>query len=496
MKFYAFGLNHETASVALTEQFSLDASAQQMLYDHVELSDGAEWMLVSTCNRMEAYLHGTDADLRRLKSAFALRAGRPWPENAFCFEDEDAVRHVLHVTSGIRSLVLGDGQILSQLKDAYRVAVDAGTVDTLLHRLMHAAFRAAKRVATETALSSGAASVSSAAVAMARHHFEATGRPSLDGARVALVGAGKMGRLALTALGGHAIERVTITNRSPERAERVAADHQNAAQTVATAPWANRHAALADADVVIVATGAPEPVLRVADLPARSTTAPAAFLIDISVPRNIDPAIDGCTGYRVCDLDALRAWTEQVEAQRSTEIPAAETICDEILSEFVTWVFHQQALQPAIGAIRETFEAIRTQEVERHGHRVEGLDRQELDRLTQSIMQKLLAVPIVRLKNTDPDSIDFVRGIKLLHALFSRPGCEDPSAQHAGAQPLAEQRPHTLADACPFHAAGEEDATTDALLERVMRMRDEADATDAPAPDAADRVPVPARAEA
>jgi glutamyl-tRNA reductase len=172
----------------------------------------------------------------------------------------------------------------------------------------------------------------------------------------------------------------------------------------------------------------------------------------------------------VRDLDDLQAWTEQVEATRDTQVPRAKAICEEQLQEFVTWVFHQEAMQPAIQAIRDTFDAIREQEVERHAHRTD-MDRAEVDRLTRSIMQKLLAVPIVKLKNVDPESIDFVQGIQLLHALFTRPACED-----AAARPLAE-RPDAYTPSlddtpsgCPFDPEEAEDADSEELIQHALRL--------------------------
>jgi glutamyl-tRNA reductase len=371
-------------------------------------------------------------------------------------------------------MVVGDGQILAQVKDAYSRAVDAGAVDSLLHRLMHTAFRAAKRVASETDLASGAASVSTAAVAMASDHFAEFGAEDLSGAHVLLVGAGKMGRLAIGALDSYAPASISVTNRSPERAREVAEEH--GARTVA---WEDRYEAVAAADFVVVATGAPEPVLNAGRLPhggsastgcpvdhggsradRSSTEAPSTLLIDISMPRNIDPVIGELDAFTVFDLDDLKAWTERVEKERGSEIPHAQEICETLLSDFVTWVFHQQALQPAIQAIRSTFDAIREQEVDRHAEKT-GMNREEVDRLTTSIMQKLLAVPIVKLKNVDPDSISFVQGIQLLHALFSRPGCEDESAQVASDKdqavqqrlPDADGKQPSLSDApsdCPY----------------------------------------------
>jgi glutamyl-tRNA reductase len=470
MTFYAFGLNHEHAPVKTAEAFALSPEAQHALYDAVDLQDEAEVIFVSTCNRTEVYLYGTEADVRQVQAVLSARAGVRWPRDiAFHHEDEAAIRHILQVTSGLRSLVLGDGQILAQVKEAYRRAVDAGSVHSLMHRLMHMAFRAAKRVAHETDLASGAASVSTAAVAMARDYFdERTVAQGLQGVHVMLVGAGKMGRLALSALEGHAPASITVTNRSPEKANDVAQAYRALAL-----PWEERHEALADADLVIVATGAPDPVLTAPRVPTDSLGDGTLF-IDISMPHNIDPDVRGIPGCTLHDLDALHAWADQVKVERGSSVPEAEAICEDILGDFVTWVFHQQALQPAIQAIRSTFDSIRKQEVDRHAHRT-GMDREEVDRLTRSIMQKLLAVPIVKLKNVDPDSIDFVQGIKLLHALFSRPTCEDESARRlreSDGSPSVQLS--DTPDACPFHPEDERDA--DALLERALTAASPADA--------------------
>ena len=461
MTFYAFGLNHEHAPVKTAEAFAMDTSVQRSVYGALDLRENAEVILLSTCNRTEVYLYGTEADVRQVQAVLGTLAGTRWPQSdAFHYENEDAIRHILQVTAGLRSLVLGDAQILSQVKAAYRRAVDEGSVHSAMHRLMHMAFRAAKRVAHETNLASGAASVSTAAVAMARDYFDdRIVTEGLQGVHVLMVGAGKMGRLALAALKDHAPASITVTNRSPEKAESVAQSFQALAL-----PWEHRHAAAADADLVIVATGAPEPTMR-AEMLNESAVSGTLF-IDIAMPHNIDPAIGTLAGSTLYDLDDLHGWADQVKEERSSSVPEAEAICESILRDFVTWVFHQQALQPAIQAIRSTFEAVRAQEVERHAHRT-GMKREEVDRLTRSIMQKLLAIPIVKLKNVDPNSIDFAQGIKLLHALFSRPTCEDESArrlrEHDG-EPSVELS--DAAEGCPFHP--EEDADADTLLRRAL----------------------------
>jgi glutamyl-tRNA reductase len=461
--FFAFGLNHETASVATSEAFALFEEAQRRVHTAFRAgqpapdADGPELVLVSTCNRTEAYLYGTGADVERLKALLACEARRAWPEEeAFLRSDEAAVEHVLEVTAGLRSLVPGDVQILAQVKDAYRRAVEADAVDMVGHRLMHTAFRAAKRVQSETSLSSGAASVSTAAVALAEDFFRKRLPAGWTDRRALLVGAGKMGRLALEALAGRpegTLASVAVTNRSPERAEDAAR-----AFGADVVPWEARHAAAARADLVVVATGAEAPVLHARELPDRPTAADAAALVvDIARPRNADSAIAERPGYALRDMDALQEWVREAQSARRAALPQAEAICDEMKREFVSWVFHQEALQPAIEAIRSTFENIRRQEIERHAHRFSDADAESLERLTQSILQKLLAVPIVRLKGLGGESMDFSRGIRLLRTLFSRPGCEDAAArpveeraEEEAPASTREERPVAAPARCPY----------------------------------------------
>ncbi|MEF8816624.1 MAG: glutamyl-tRNA reductase [Salinibacter sp.] len=463
MRFYAVGLNHECTSLERTERFALSPEAQETLYANLSLSADAEVVVLSTCNRTEAYLYGTEADLRQVKALLGHGAGTRWPEGtAFQERDEDAVRHLLQVTSGLRSVVLGERQIFAQVKAAYERAVDAGGVHSVMHRLFHTAFRAAKRVSSETGLVQGAASVSTAAVEMARQVLSDSDGCGLEDTAVVLVGAGKMGRLALEALADESLRSLTVLNRSPERAQDVAASFGGE-----THPWGRRHEAVAAADLALVATGASEPVIHDSALPSPGET---TLLVDVAMPRNVDPAVADCSGYRLYDLDDLEAWTARVREQRADAVPKAESICEDLLEDFVTWVFHQQALKPAIQAIRDTFDTIREQEVDRHAHRTD-MDREEVDRLTESIMQKLLAVPIVRLKNVDPESIDFVQGIELLHALFA-PSDEENAGRSLPDAPEADTP--DLGDApsrCPYltHAPGTSGDETEEV-EEALRL--------------------------
>ena len=463
MTFFVFGLNHETAPVGVREAFALDEGVLRTLYRTVPVAADTEWIVLSTCNRTEVYGYGTHTDVAQIKQELAAQAGQAWPEaQAFLLEDEAAILHVLSVTAGLKSLVLGDAQILAQVKEAYRLAAGEEQVGAVMHRLMHTAFRAAKRVINETHLTSDTASVAAAAVDQANRFFEQMTGAGLEGRRVLLLGAGRMGRLALEALFAYHPGAITIANRTPLRAEALAQTCK--ARVVA---WEERYTALKKADWVIVASGAAEPVLHASRMPEHLVDIPQ-LLVDIAVPRNVDPAINKRPGYAIINLDTLNEGLVQVEALRRSEVPAAQALCREVLGEYVSWFFHHQTLQPAIHAIRETFETIRLQEIERHHHRFSDLDRAELDRLTTSIIQKLLAVPVVRLKNVNPDSIDFTRGIQLLEALFSRPDCEEETPERTGTP--GETPPSENPALCPFEPKENLPADLKAQLRDALRM--------------------------
>lgn len=421
MPFFAFGFNYESSPAEARDKYALDEQKQRTLYRTVNTSEDAEWIVLSTCNRTEVFLYGSEEDRELIKAEVGRLAGTEWdPQLAFHYEDEAAVRHVLHVASGLKSLVIGDGQILSQVKQAYRIAVEEERVGAILHRLMHSAFRAAKRVFHETSLTSGSVSISGAAVAMARAHFDERLQDGLRGKRVLVVGAGQMGRLALHVLKKQGLKSLRVTNRSRERALS-AAECCN----VEVVEWDDRYDAIHNSDLVIVATGSQKPVVEREALLSRVEPESQVLIVDIGVPRNVDPEVDDLPGYRVLDLDALNAWIGRSEQLRRDDVPKAMAICEDVLSEYVSWMFHQQALQPGIQAIRETFEAIRKKAIERHHRRFSEVDRHELEVLTSSILQKLLAVPIVRLKSVGTEDLDFARSIKLLQFLFSRPDCEE-----------------------------------------------------------------------
>jgi glutamyl-tRNA reductase len=439
MAFITFGLNHRTAPLALRERFALSENAVRRLYQDVRPAGHAEFIVLSTCNRTEAYVFGEDDDRCALEHMLVDYVGLPWPrESAYVLRDEAAVRHILHVAAGLDSMVVGDAQILAQLKDAYRWAVDEASVGTVLHRLMHTAFRTAKRIVTETDLASGRASVPGMAARLAVAFAREQGWKPVE---VLILGAGQMARLAAEAIRGEMPARIRVANRTAARA-RVLAE----AGGYESVDWEARHAAAAEAHLVVAATGAPEPVLTAPALAAASPSDRPRLVLDLGTPRNVSPEVAALPGFRLIDLDGLNERIAGIQAERLRELPAAHRIVDEMVADFVAWFFHHQALQPAIHTILETFDTIRRQEIDRHAHRLTAFDRAELDRLTWSIMQKVLAVPVVRLKTAGLPSIDYAQGIHLLQTLFAREGCDEVATSPHDERPVFA----VSGSGCPF----------------------------------------------
>ncbi len=418
MDYFAFGINHRTAPVEIREAFEYDAESLERLYAAVGQLKGAEWLVLSTCNRTEVYLHGQPRHAARLREAISGRAGA-WPaDRAFEYRGREAVVHVLEVVSGIRSQILGDGQILNQVKGAYRIASTAGTLGPWMHRLMHTAFATAKEIITETGFGASGASVARAALDRA---LETSASVAPDGTvrTGLLLGRGTMIQLVLKEAAGRQDVRFLVSNRTDSAARELAATHG-----AGVVPWAERHEAASRVDFVIAGTGSFEPVLHAAELPARNASRPV-LLLDISVPRNIDPSADALPGYRVLNIDQVVGHDPDGGAAVESKLAAARARCEAAADGVVAWEGQHDTLQPAIHTLYDTFEAVRRREVDRNLHRFDASQHEQIDRLTRSIMQKLLAIPVVRLKTMAASEMDLAGRVEILNSLFARVACEE-----------------------------------------------------------------------
>ena len=406
------GVSHKTAPVAVRERLAVDPDAiAAALVELTALSPVREAAMISTCNRVELYVAADDADraAAELAGVLARRAGvavGDIAEHLYQHRDSAAVRHLFRVASSLDSLVIGEPQILGQTKQAYDAAVQHGTAGAVLRACFEeGAFRVARRVRRETAIARNPVSVSSVAVEFARQVVGDFSRK-----RVLIVGAGKMSELAARTLRTHGAT-LTVINRTRARADEMA---QRFGADVAD--WNDLQGALANADIVIASTGAQRPVLTldlIKDV-RRLRRGKPLCLLDIAVPRDVDPAVAKLDGIYLFDIDDLQKQANDHRAERAEE---AETLVAEEHGRFVKrWRSRQ--LGPTVSALRTHVLGIAQAEAQRlFGGMGEREKKAALD-LADSIAKKILHLPQMALRDDDPDEgVSLVVAVQRLFAL-------------------------------------------------------------------------------
>lgn len=358
MNLRAIGCNVESASVELRERLAFDAAKLSHALAELPARYGAEAVVLGTCNRVELYLARPEEEApvhSPLIAEFLAEVHRVPADgirtHLYEHADADAVRHLFRVASGLDSVVVGETQIAGQVKEAYELAQRAGATGPLVHALFPAALRVSKRVRSETRVGEGHASVSSAAVEFVREVFE-----TFTDKTVLVIGAGEMGRLTLNHIRELNPARVLVTNRSPERAEAVAAEHGG--QVV---PWDQLDDALAQADIVLSTTGAPEYVVsrRRFDEKVRPRRGGRALVVfDMAVPRDFDPRLHDGDRVSVFNVDDLTRVADQAAAERRRHVPAAEAIVAAEVTRFVQdWARRKDG--PVIGQLTAEADRVR-----------------------------------------------------------------------------------------------------------------------------------------
>jgi len=409
------GVSHHTASVELRERVAIDpASASALARELVERSDGRnEAVVLSTCNRTELYVASSAQDVgeaadRALLDLAAADAEALAPV-AYRLADESAALHLFRVAAGLDSLVPGEGEILGQVRGAY----ESGSPGPLLDRTFRMALHAGRRARLETAIGESPASVPAAAAALAQQVFE-----GLEGRRVVLVGAGRTSELTARNLRSRGATVAAVVNRTVERAERLAGSLGAAAFSLDDAAQA-----LADADVVVSSTSAPGFVLTVDALaPAlRARRGRPVLFVDLAVPRDVDPSLatlDGCFVYDVDDLEAVVSTS--LEGRRAEAVHAERIVAAEA-ERFRAWQA-SLAVVPAIASLRALAEEIRSSELARVESRLGRLaesDRAVVDTVTAQIVNKLLHLPTIRMKEAavTPDGLVYADVVRHLFGL-------------------------------------------------------------------------------
>jgi len=401
------GISYRTAPVELRERLDFQARGVADALRALALRGSArEAVVVSTCNRAELYVACDEAaatrqDLVHFVSDFNGVAPDEIAPHVYDVIDLDVARHLFRVAAGLDSLVMGEPQILGQVKEAHTSATEARTAGPVLNRLFHTSFAVGKRVRTETGLGSGAVSVSYAAVALARKIFG-----DLSGRNVVVIGAGEMGTLTAVHMKSQAVRHVTIVSRTMAHAARTA----EAIGGASAAPWEELDAVLGATDIVITATGAAAPILTRAHIEAvmRPRRNRPLFIIDIAMPRDVEAAAGEIEQVFLYNIDDLQATVRENLARRASEVAGAETIVNEEVGKFGAW-FRSRAAIPTIVALRERFEAIRRAELERLDFKLSSLQpeaRARVDEITHLLIEKLLLTPTEQLKSlSDADTV-------------------------------------------------------------------------------------------
>jgi glutamyl-tRNA reductase len=358
-----------------------------------------EVVVVSTCQRTEIYAtanryHPAINEIRNFMAAWSGQPPEAFAGHLYEYHDEAAVRHLFKVAAGLDSAVLGEGEILGQLGDAWEAARAERTAGAVLSILFRHAQEVGKRVRSETAISRGTTSLSQAAVALAR---ESLG--SLAGRTILVVGAGAMGEAMAQALAG-TLEagRLMVANRTAGRATELAARCGGRA-----VPWSELRDALEQADVVLASTGSPEILLEASDLAPVMDRRPdrPMLVVDIAVPRDVDPAVAGLRGVTLFDMDGIAAFATRAMESRRAEVPAAEGIVEAEIDRYGA-LFAERQVAPLVAALHEHAEGIRQAELARFGRRLASLDegeRRAVEALTRGIVAKILHDPTVSLKS-------------------------------------------------------------------------------------------------
>ncbi len=400
------GVSHRTAPLPVREAlaFPRDQLRDALLRLRAETGAG-EVMILSTCNRVELYARQDDPGavdaLESFLARYHARDGRELQAVVYRYADADAIRHAFRVAASLESMVIGEPQILGQVKEAYQAAEAAGTLGSALNALRNRSLAAAKRVRTETGIGRNAVSVSYVAVELARKIFG-----ELKDKNVLLVGAGKMSELAakhLVRSGGRA---TVLGGRTFEKAAELAAALGGKA-----APLESLRDELARTDIVISGTGAPGLVIQEADVESaraarRGRHARPLFLIDIAVPRDIDPAVRKIGGVFLYDLDDLKTVAEANLRERLKESAAAEALVEREVREFLDWQKAREVV-PLLNELRRRAEEIRRHELEKARRRIGPLSAEQdeaIEAATTAIVNKLLHSPTVHLKEAARES--------------------------------------------------------------------------------------------
>ncbi len=416
MNLFAISINHRTAPVELRESLHLSENEIRAFIQQTKDNAFTEGIIISTCNRTEIYaiprndkisLKDLEDLIKNFKSSFQVK-----DENFQYFVSRESIEHLFRVACGIDSLLIGDNQIFKQVKTSFQISEEMGFAGALIRRVMDAANRVGKRAINETAISEGAVTVSYAAVQLIEKIFS-----NLQKKSALIIGTGETGEIAAKHLHDRGIGRLALTNRTFDKAEKLAAE-----LNTAVFPFSNFKDHLYKFDIIISATSAEGLILTKQDIEntMKKRNYSPMVLMDIAIPRDIDPLSKNIDYVFYHDIDSLNIIVEQNLAKRKTEIPKVEKIIQEELDNFFEW-YNSLEAAPTIKTLRDYFESIRSEEVEKNINKFSEEDKEKLEIITKRIINKILHHPTIELRkfsDSDLRAEDTAAKISIIRDLF------------------------------------------------------------------------------
>ena len=418
MNIVAVGVSHKTAPVAIREKLSIseETSIESAIAHLLELSQIEEVAIISTCNRLEIYAVVKQAEpgIQEIKQFLAKIGQIPLSQlqqHSFNLVNEDAVFHLMRVATGLDSLVIGEGQILCQVKKAYRLAQTHKGFKKILEHLFKQAITAGKKIRHETKIAAGAVSISSAAVELAQMKLQ-----NLKACNIALIGAGKMSRLLIRHLEAKDAVTISIVNRSLASAEKLTSKFPDI--PIQVYPLSEMMNVVAKSDIVFASTNAPKPLLDRVKLERVLPKNHPLILFDISVPRNVNPDVNELENVAVYNVDDLQAVVTKNQERRYEIAREAEVLLKQEFQAFLQWWRSQETLATII-SFRKKIESIGEQELRktlsRSGNKFSQKDKELIESLTKRIIKKILHSPTVQIR-TQPD-LEVQRVVRMLFNL-------------------------------------------------------------------------------
>lgn len=410
------GMSHRTAPVDVRERVAMPSEEiRKLLEENGRFKQLETYAIVSTCNRTEIYAvaerdaaeptHLVDI-LAQARPAVKEIPGAHW----FYLKDKEVVRHLFRVTAGLDSMMVGENQILAQVREGYRLYSESGASHPLFNKMFHQAFSCGKRVRTETKLGEGAVSVAYAGVELAMKIFG-----SLESKTALLVGAGETGQLAARHLMKKNLKRLLITNRTLSRAVAVADELGGE-----VAPFEELTRAIGEADVIVLCVEAPRYVVTapmLAEALQKRSNRPL-FFIDLGVPRNADPACNKLNNVFLYDIDALQKLAQSNVERRKNEIPLAEDIVEQMAEEFIHW-FRSLRVESTIRSLMVYTEEIRQQVLEKNRKFIKPDSAKEMDALTRALVKQIFHTPLEKLKEYDSNMKHGMTRLATIQELFN-----------------------------------------------------------------------------